>query len=58
MVTFSPLVKRPVREVEHSPSSVAKRKNDWSYITTTTLPPPVWLLRAVLSVRLGIVTKD
>jgi hypothetical protein len=50
------LVNRPVREGIHSPSSGAKRKNEWRYSTIP--PPPVWLLGAVLGVRLGIVTKD
>ena len=32
---FSPLVKRPGREADHPPRSLAEVKNIWSYISTT-----------------------
>jgi len=36
--TFFPGLKRPEREVDHSPPFSAEVKNEWSY----TSPPPSW----------------
>jgi hypothetical protein len=42
---LSPQVKRPGREVDHSPPSSAEVKNAWGYTST----PPIFLYGVVLN---------
>ena len=50
LLTFSTLVKRPVREGKHSRSSGAKCKNERSCASTSL---PVWLLWGVSECQMG-----